>query len=815
MYVEQKGETKEDSNLLVLEFVNGNHDFTKTTQQDLEAAFDLLGKRRPTTWNSKLEARAREFNKKIMIVKQFHSEIMLLKKESNENDIHLDYWGKVDYPFDIDEKENTAITLMMDPETWSMCTFKDSRELGEVLRHLITYVPNEGRPFVRGWINGLLPCFLRWVSLSNTNDVKLLKTLKHFFAAFGQPGVVSSLPDKGASVLESMQNAARSVEARGRGEVEDYYWQQNFLSVVTKETYWPDLANLEDSPLQISQLDHLPKNWLVDSNDWVRVFSHVVSPEISIVFKKMIVETITRPDYQIKDGPPKTLARCFAKSREYMSSLSKENPARFKNFAAKFNEAFLRIPSRPEDYVWNIIDFARCSINVPSAKDVLNVKRIIEQDKKFTIVSVKNGYSKNFQVKGSGYRDLKLLVKVEFDNLVLRGIPNVEPKTVLICELQILCEKWLDNKRTTSLSYRILRAKVLNSLFKDFSKYRTRELTNDLLAYATAEQTIKHGWCNLAKVADFSSDDPAKLLCTASIEGWNTEGVTYLIEKLGANIEVRFDDFSAAGCTPLILAAKHGNHEILEHLLKYGSNINATNTQFNSTALHWAVQLGRVKIVRTLLKARCDLHVHEMNGDTAKDIALNINSPSSNLILKMFDAKDFDDIPPEKVEPDHIQVMELCKAASEGKLLEYLDMNNVKVSSLSDVFLCKTVVKSLETLLLLFWSGGQVQKADNEGCTALIWAAMYANVENIQLIIDGKAEVDALDNRGFNSLYHSTLNSVEAFFTLLRAGSDVDIIYQNHRCRRNLRYKIERWVTRYQEKQQSESGFHVLQKKTV
>merc|ERR1719233_264470 len=100
---------------------------------------------------------------------------------------------------------------MMKPESWSMDKVGDCRELAEVLRHMIIHIPYEGRPFVREWLNKLLPCFLRWISLSNTDDEVLLTTLKHFFASFGQPGVVSSLADKGAFLLESMQNAARSV----------------------------------------------------------------------------------------------------------------------------------------------------------------------------------------------------------------------------------------------------------------------------------------------------------------------------------------------------------------------------------------------------------------------------------------------------------------------------------------------------------------------------------------------------------------------------------------------------------------------------
>ena len=88
--------------------------------------------------------------------------------------------------------------------------------------------------------------------------------------------------------------------------------------------------------------------------------------------------------------------------------------------------------------MWNVMDFARCSITVSSASDVLMVKEILEES--FLVVCVKNGYNTSVHVKGSGYRDLKLLIEVEFDHLKLENVPQVRPKTKLICEIQIICE---------------------------------------------------------------------------------------------------------------------------------------------------------------------------------------------------------------------------------------------------------------------------------------------------------------------------------------------------------------------------------------
>ena len=95
-----------------------------------------------------------------------------------------------------------------------------------ILEHFSVWAPYEGKPFIRAWLLALLPCFSRWILLSNDSEGAAIKTLKHFFGAFGQPGIVVCLPDKGASFLRTLQESARSVEAVGRGTVERYYWKR-------------------------------------------------------------------------------------------------------------------------------------------------------------------------------------------------------------------------------------------------------------------------------------------------------------------------------------------------------------------------------------------------------------------------------------------------------------------------------------------------------------------------------------------------------------------------------------------------------------
>jgi len=241
------------------------------------------------------------------------------------------------------------------------------------------------------------------------------------------------------------------------------------------------------------------------------------------------------------------------------------------------------------------------------------------------------------------------------------------------------------------------------------------------------------------------------------------------------------------------LASKHGRDELVKLLLFYKSDINAATTSYNSTSLHWAAQVGHEKVVKILMEAKCDTEIQEKNGDTAKTIATNIHTPSRDIILKMIQGQDYIDVE-EKGSEDQSKVAELKNAVSEGKLQEFFDVNDVKVSLLSDVFLCKKVVQSRELLLLLIWSGGQVQKTDNTGFTALHWAARYANAENIQLIINAKADVNAIDTRGFNPLWYGKRFKGLKFSTLLKAGSNCNIILRNPLCNESQKIRIRREV---------------------
>jgi len=81
------------------------------------------------------------------------------------------------------------------------------------------------------------------------------------------------------------------------------------------------------------------------------------------------------------------------------------------------------------------------------------------------------------------------------------------------------------------------------------------------------------------------------------------------------------------GAAPLHVAARHGNHVIVQALIQAGCNVPITD-KHGRTALHWAVSAGHVSVVKLLLQSGCG-NASDSNGET----------PFSILLQKIIDYK--------------------------------------------------------------------------------------------------------------------------------------------------------------------------------
>jgi len=776
-----------------MEFVNKNRNFDKILPSDLEELFLVLRERCHDSWKPGFEERARELHKNFMILRNGRS------AKHIDPDVHWSKEGK-DY-------ESEVENLLAQPEKWSMDRKEKAIELHTILHHFTMFAPHEGRPFIRAWLEALTPCVSRWI-LSYTSNEVVNTTLKYFLGAFGQPGIVVCLEDKGASLLKTLQHCAHSVEALGRGKVERYYWKSLAEATCGVREEWKQLESIKDIPLVKSQLDTLGK-WLEEGNDWLPVFTSIVSPEVTEKFYdkiKKITGERAEDGWEAIPGPPKTRARTLAKACQYKAEFGEErNKERQKRFVEKFGEIYGREPSDIEDYIWNVVDLARCSITVPSARDVLEVKHMIELE--FPVVCVKNGYSSDFHVTGSGYRDLKLLVEVEFEDLELAGIPRKDRNTTLICEIQILCNKWYENKKTTSISYKILRARSLCDLFYDCEKYaKPNSKENFLKTERGLVHVIKNGWVNIAKGLDYSNKDVDKLLITAIRKRWNKAGVRMLVVDLGANIEVRNVD----GYTPLIMACKRGSDEVAKLLIELGCNIESRD-DFSCKALNWAIENGREGCVKLLLEAKAMIEREEdrVSHDGFFKKSSRWSKGKNKRISLLLSGKEISEAPPVEIDVKSTQFDEMREAATEDNLGQFFDREegDVPLSLISKLLASRDGVSTLKNILQVLWFGGDIKykylnrapihvagkygttetirvllkfnanvnETQEDGSTALLSATRYASYDVVKLLLNAGAQVNAGTIKGLTPLIHALKYGTGPMVDLLfDFGADVN-----------------------------------------
>jgi len=83
--------------------------------------------------------------------------------------------------------------------------------------------------------------------------------------------------------------------------------------------------------------------------------------------------------------------------------------------------------------------------------------------------------------------------------------------------------------------------------------------------------------------------------------------------KTGRTYSTRSDSYVSHSMPPLCMAAKNGSKTVVDILLKYGANVNASSEK-GDTALHLATSYA---IIETLLNAKANVSATNYNGETA------------------------------------------------------------------------------------------------------------------------------------------------------------------------------------------------------
>ena len=186
-----------------------------------------------------------------------------------------------------------------------------------------------------------------------------------------------------------------------------------------------------------------------------------LSPALEVELRKAL-SNVNHIRKELRRGPKKTNARCWAKKYEYKKDHDKAPNAEywqhFNELVSKNNISSFR------KFCFRILDYVRVSALFATAEDLVRgVTAVMEH---FKVVGMKNGFRKDAFVSSSGYRDLKLLVEIKSTKPIQVDLPftlgyeqpNMPKGTRMIAEIQFVLEKWMDCKKTTSTSYKIRRA---------------------------------------------------------------------------------------------------------------------------------------------------------------------------------------------------------------------------------------------------------------------------------------------------------------------------------------------------------------------
>jgi len=130
-----------------------------------------------------------------------------------------------------------------------------------------------------------------------------------------------------------------------------------------------------------------------------------------------------------------------------------------------------------------VIDLIRVAVTVKESQLVLPVARILKKLPGTRLVGRKNGYHLKKDMAPAQYRDLRIFLEMKFerctwDSAFYKGMPVAnqgsegKAKTFsLLCEIQIMQERWTEARKLNSIQYKVRRAKTIDSLANDFKKY--------------------------------------------------------------------------------------------------------------------------------------------------------------------------------------------------------------------------------------------------------------------------------------------------------------------------------------------------------
>ena len=276
-----------------------------------------------------------------------------------------------------------------------------------------------------------------------------------------------------------------------------------------------------------------------------------------------------------------------------------------------------------------------------------------------------------------------------------------------------------------------------------------------------------------------------------------------VVEKMLESKRAAVDSVDKEGCTPLHCACKNGDLNMIEILLKGGTNIDQKDSS-GKTPLHHACEKGHLIAVELLLENKASVDLADENGASPLHFACGLGHDAIVKILLKNNANK-DDIDLIGQTPlhqacmgNHLSTIELLYSEGASLLeidineklpLEYLNSDDARtiISKLSETdkeFFNNTIFSRTDVdpvVLFKKWA----HRADSQELAKRIWAtcsfekrglfftwlAQEKDVELLKFIISGMDDIDSLDEDN-QSLLHC----------VVVAGTPemVDVLIANH-----------------------------------
>jgi uncharacterized protein len=203
--------------------------------------------------------------------------------------------------------------------------------------------------------------------------------------------------------------------------------------------------------------------------------------------------------------------------------------------------------------------------------------------------------------------------------------------------------------------------KIFNYLYP-LSNPELQKEAEEQLAYSLRQKQRKevaNPLINLLNIAIYQHnfDEIRKIVATdVDINGFDEDGSTCLLNAViegeihiiklllqrGADPNLGDDEIAETPIIATICRGKKSRNQICSILIDAGADVNKPTCD-EMTAIMWAVRLGLVQIVKTLLQFRANIRIRDSFGKTALDYALEeskkdyswLKNPKQNEILKL------------------------------------------------------------------------------------------------------------------------------------------------------------------------------------